>query len=55
MYAPFYWLQLYVKPGLGRVAAERLQTAWLAADGPNSEPSSTLLSQHLFDFPFLTD
>jgi hypothetical protein len=56
MYAPFYWLRLYVKPGgAGRVAAARLETAWMDADGPNSEPSSTLLSQHLFDFPFLTD
>ena len=55
MYAPFYWVRLYVKPGLGRVAAEQLASAWLTADGPNSEPSSTLLSQHLFDLPFLTD
>jgi hypothetical protein len=55
MYAPFYWVRLYVKPGLGRVAAEQLSTAWLTADAPNSEPSSTLLSQHLFDFPFLTN
>ena len=54
MYAPFYWVRLYVKPGLGNVAAERLSSAWLTADGPNSEPSSTLLSQHLFDLPFLT-
>ena len=54
MYAPFYWLRLYVKPGLGRAAAERLTDAWLTADAPNSEPSSTLLSQHLFDLPFLT-
>jgi hypothetical protein len=55
MYAPFYWLRLYVKPGLGHVAAEQLSNALLTADGPNSEPSSTLLSQHLFDLPFLTD
>jgi hypothetical protein len=54
MYAPSYWLRLYVKPGLGRVAAERLSNAFLTADAPNSEPSSTLLSQHLFDLPFLT-
>ena len=55
MYAPFYWLRLYVKPGLGRAAAERLSDAFLTADAPNSEPSSTLLSQHLFDLPFLTN
>jgi hypothetical protein len=55
MYAPFYWLRLYVKPGLGHVAAEQLSNALLTADGPNSEPSSTLLSQHLFDLPFLTN
>ena len=55
MYAPSYWVRLYVRPGLGRVAAEQLANAWLTADGPNSEPSSTLLSQHLFDLPFLTD
>jgi hypothetical protein len=55
MYAPFYWLRLYVKPGLGHVAAERLSNALLTADAPNSEPSSTLLSQHLFDLPFLTN
>jgi hypothetical protein len=55
MYAPFYWLRLYVKPGLGHAAAERLSDAFLTADAPNSEPSSTLLSQHLFDLPFLTD
>ena len=55
MYAPFYWVQLYAKPGLGRAASEQLSNALLTADGPNSEPSSTLLSQHLFDFPFLTD
>ena len=54
MYAPFYWVRLYVKPGLGRAAGLRLADAWLTADGPNSEPSSTLLSQHLFDLPFLT-
>jgi hypothetical protein len=54
MYAPFYWLRLYVKPGLGHAAAEQLSNALLTADGPNSEPSSTLLSQHLFDLPFLT-
>jgi hypothetical protein len=55
MYAPFYWLRLYVKPGLGHAAAEQLSNALLTADAPNSEPSSTLLSQHLFDLPFLTD
>jgi len=54
MYAPFYWLRLYVKPGLGHAATQQLTGAWLTADGPNSEPSSTLLSQHLFDLPFLS-
>jgi hypothetical protein len=53
MYAPGYWLRLYVKPGLGRVAAQRLSATWQSADLPDNEPSSTLLSQHLFDFPFL--
>jgi hypothetical protein len=53
MYAPNYWLRLYAKPGLGRVAAQRLTNAWEFADLPDNEPDSTLLSQHLFDFPFL--
>jgi uncharacterized membrane protein YhaH (DUF805 family) len=55
MYAPFYWVQLYVKPGLGHAASAQLENALYTADAPNSEPSSTLLSQHLFDFPFLTN
>ncbi|HET9172401.1 MAG TPA: hypothetical protein VFN97_23445 [Actinospica sp.] len=53
MYAPGYWLRLYVKPGIGAVAARRLAATWQSADLPDNEPSSTLLSQHLFDFPFL--
>jgi hypothetical protein len=53
MYAPGYWLRLYARPGLGRVAAQRLADGWLTADLPDNEPNSTLLSQHLFDFPFL--
>ncbi|HTJ66107.1 MAG TPA: hypothetical protein VL551_01135 [Actinospica sp.] len=53
MYAPGYWLRLYVKPGLGKVAAQRLSEAWQSADIPDNELSSSLLSQHLFDLPFL--
>ena len=53
MYAPGYWLRVYARPGLGHVVAERLANGWQTADLPDNEPSSTLLSQHLFDFPFL--
>ena len=53
MYAPGYWLRIYARPGLGRVTAQRLANGWQTADLPDNEPNSTLLSQHLFDFPFL--
>ena len=53
MYAPGYWLRVYARPGLGSVAAQRLANGWQTADLPDNEPNSTLLSQHLFDFPFL--
>ena len=53
MYSPGYWVRLYVRPGIGAVAAKQLAATWQSADLPDNEPSSTLLSQHLFDFPFL--
>ena len=53
MYAPGYWLRVYAAPGLGRGTAQRLANGWQTADLPDNEPNSTLLSQHLFDLPFL--
>ena len=52
MYAPGYWLRVYVKPGLGRTAEARLSAAAAGAYAQNTEPSADLVWHRLFDRPF---
>lgn len=53
LYAPDYWLRVYVKPGLEGQLPRQLWNAELAASSQNAQSSGTLLMHHLFDMPFL--
>lgn len=53
LYAPNYWLRVYVKPGLENQLPKQLWNAELTASSQNAQSSGTLLMHHLFDMPFL--
>jgi hypothetical protein len=53
LYAPNYWLRVYVKPGLENQLPKQLWNAELTASTQNAQSSGTLLMHHLFDMPFL--
>jgi hypothetical protein len=53
LYAPNYWLRVYVKPGLENQLPKQLWNAELTASTQNVQSSGTLLMHHLLDMPFL--